>query len=302
MSIATSLIANSKRLAHKGAFLVRQKSPELLTAAGVAAVVTSGVLLVRSTIKAVPVIEDMRSDIEDVKSFEPTPDYSERDQQKDLVHVYRKYGLKLAKLYWPAVTTGVAGVVCFVGASHIQRQRNIALLAAYKAIESSYADYRAKVREERGEEEELDLYHNARVVEEKDEETGEVIKRRIAEGGPTVYAKFFDEASPYWNKTPEFNLVFLRAKEKYFTDYLRAKGYVLLNEVYRELGIPETQAGAVVGWSIDAPNSDGYVDFGIYDQDRKYAASQRAFVNGDERSILLDFNVDGPVIGYLKAS
>jgi hypothetical protein len=69
---------------------------------------------------------------------------------------------------------------------------------------------------------------------------------------------------------------------------------VFLNEVYDLLGLPRTSAGQVVGWAItsdDAPG-DKYIDFGFYNQDSERV---RAFVNGNESSILLDFNVDGPV-------
>ena len=60
------------------------------------------------------------------------------------------------------------------------------------------------------------------------------------------------------------------------------------------LGIPKTKAGHVVGWIYDEKNpvGDNYVDFGIYDL---YNERSRAFVNGYERTILLDFNVDGNI-------
>ena len=60
------------------------------------------------------------------------------------------------------------------------------------------------------------------------------------------------------------------------------------------LGIPKTKAGQVVGWVYDPehPVGDNYVDFGLFDLDRERV---RRFVNGDERNILLDFNVDGNI-------
>ena len=70
-----------------------------------------------------------------------------------------------------------------------------------------------------------------------------------------------------------------------------------MNEVYQALGIPETEAGQVVGWIYDPENpdhkGDNYVDFNIYDLHRE---KSRDFVNGYERSILLDFNVDGEIL------
>ena len=68
---------------------------------------------------------------------------------------------------------------------------------------------------------------------------------------------------------------------------------MFLNEVYDALGIPLTKAGQVVGW-IYNPNDktiNSYVDFGIFNQNKQ----SNLFVNGYERSIKLDFNVDGVI-------
>ena len=62
------------------------------------------------------------------------------------------------------------------------------------------------------------------------------------------------------------------------------------------LGMARSKAGQVVGWIYDEKNpmGDNYVDFGIYDL---HDDAKRRFVNGYERSILLDFNVDGNILG-----
>ena len=109
--------------------------------------------------------------------------------------------------------------------------------------------------------------------------------------GLSVYARFFDEGCEQWSKNPEYNLMFLRSQQNYYNDMLKSRGHVFLNEVYDALGIPRTQAGAVVGWMI-SDNGDNFIDFGVFDGDRPRA---RDFVNGYERSILLDFNVDGVI-------
>ena len=61
------------------------------------------------------------------------------------------------------------------------------------------------------------------------------------------------------------------------------------------LGIPRTRAGQIVGWIYDKKNpiGDNYVDFGIYDTNKE---ANRNFVNGYERTILLDFNVEGNIL------
>ena len=113
----------------------------------------------------------------------------------------------------------------------------------------------------------------------------------------SVYARFFDEASPVWTKDAEANLMFLKTTETFANDKLKSQGYLFLNDVYDMLGIARTKAGQVVGWIYDEQNpiGDNHVDFGIYKGD-----GSRRFVNGYERSVLLDFNVDGNILDRIK--
>ena len=119
------------------------------------------------------------------------------------------------------------------------------------------------------------------------------------------FARFFDEGSEYYRKDSEYNLMFLRRQQDYANELLKANGHLFLNDVYHMLGIPKTQAGQVVGWLYHKDNEgpgDNYVDFGIYDMssnDPRINERKMAFVNGYERNILLDFNVDGPIYNKL---
>ena len=108
------------------------------------------------------------------------------------------------------------------------------------------------------------------------------------------YSRFFDDGCAGWTKDPEYNFMFLKNQERYANDLLKSKGHLFLNEVYDMLGIPRTKAGQVVGWIYDEKNpvGDNFVDFGILDMRKPKC---RDFVNGYERSILLDFNVDGNI-------
>ena len=91
--------------------------------------------------------------------------------------------------------------------------------------------------------------------------------------------------------------MFLKSEQNYANDRLKARGYLFLNEVYERLGIPPTKAGQIVGWVYDPNNpnhnGDNYVDFGLYNIHKE---KTRDFVNGYEEVILLDFNVDGPIL------
>lgn len=127
------------------------------------------------------------------------------------------------------------------------------------------------------------------------DETSESIKDSTCESNEvrsySQYARFFDESCPNWYKDPEYNLMFLRSKQEQANDRLKAQGYLFLNDVYEMIGLPKTKAGQVIGWIYDPENGkgDNYVDFGLYDE------KSRQFVNGYEKTILLDFNVDGMI-------
>jgi hypothetical protein len=162
-------------------------------------------------------------------------------------------------------------------------------------MEASFAKYRKDVAEVIGAEKERDIRLGFRdeVIEDEDGNAKTVTNvDGVGPHGYSQYARFFDESSVNWSRTPEYNLMTLRAIQNHANDLLHSRGFVFLNEVYKELGIPMSQEGQLVGWTRKGSNGegDGYVDFGIYDFQ---SDDRRAFVNGLERSILLDFNVDG---------
>lgn len=284
--------------------LLKKNSPEILMVAGVAGIVTSTVLACKATLKVESVLDNMEMQKnkintvwEKVKEGEiGLDDYSDLDHKKDLTIVYVQSSVELIKLYGPAILVGTAAIGCFIGSHKIMQRRNLAVIAAYKTIEQSFADYRKRVIEEYGEDK--DRMYKYGIKEEKvtisetdaDGKTTKVKKtiKTIDPNDISQYARFFDESSSQWTKTPEYNFTFLKCQQNYANDLLQSRGHVFLNEVYDMLGLQRSQAGAVVGWVLG--EGDGYVDFGMFDVDN---VRKRDFVNGYERSILLDFNVDG---------
>ena len=108
------------------------------------------------------------------------------------------------------------------------------------------------------------------------------IVKEFIKSGPSKYARFFDDACAGWSKNPQNSLMFLQQQECYANQLLRARGYMLLNEVYRMLGIPETIDGMVAGWIYDVINSP-VIDFGF--------RVNEDFMNGFCNTTLCDFNV-----------
>ena len=64
---------------------------------------------------------------------------------------------------------------------------------------------------------------------------------------------------------------------------------MFLNEVLASLGFEHTSPGALVGWIYESEDGDSYIDFDLY------AVHNENFMNGPEKSVWLDFNVDGVI-------
>ena len=285
---------------------VQKHSPEILAGVGVVGVVASTVMACKATMKLNDILEESKETRDKIREVESNPRYEEQysheDAKKDLVINYTQTAMKVAKLYAPAVILGSASLGCLLASNDILRKRNAALSAAYMTVDKSFKEYRQRVVDRFGEEVEKEIRYNIKaeevtstVVAEDGSET--TITETVKTMDPNLYsdyAKFFDEASPYWQKDPEYNFMFLKSQQQYANDLLKARGRLFLNEVYEMLGIDKTKAGQIVGWVYNPENpiGDNFVDFGIFDMSKERV---RAFVNGYEPNILLDFNVDGNI-------
>lgn len=286
-------------MAQKSAFALKKASPEILTVVGIGCVVGGTVMACKATLKCEDVLAQHEHGMDMIHEARTACDeehYSEQDMKRDMAVQYVHTAAEFVKLYGPAVLVGATGIACILGGHHILKKRNVALMAAYKALNETFMNYRHRVMEEHGEETDR-LYATGKrkeIIEIEDPDNPKKKKKVEMESqthSPSLYARFFDEASSQWSKNPEYNLLFLKQKQREANSKLKLRGHLFLNEVYDMLDIPRSQAGAVVGW-INHPGEEDQVDFGIYDL---YDPEKRAFINGWERSILLDFNVDGVI-------
>jgi Family of unknown function (DUF6353) len=279
------------------ALMVEKHSPSLLFGAGVGGMVVSTVLACKATLKVEEVLDEGKRKMDQAKTLEHR-EYSERDRQRDYQIITVQTAVKVARLYAPAVIVGGASIAALAQSHNILNKRNAALAAAYAGLEKGFNEYRQRVIEKYGEEEDRNLRYGAKQVEVVDEDTGKKKKvmRVDPDLVPSIYARFFDPLSPSWSREPEYNLIFLKAQQNYANDLLHARGHVFLNEVYDMLGIPRSKAGSVVGWVLTSDGVNNYIDFGIFQGD---SYSVRDFVNGQEGAILLDFNVDGVIYDKL---
>ena len=276
----------------RGSLYVRKYSPEILTTVGVVGVVTAAVLASKATLKLEPIVDAVKVHVDDSKEQLHKGEIEPADHTKRVAAVYTAGAVEIVKLYGPSVTMGLSSIVCIIAAHGIMRRRNVALVAAYKTLEETFARYRDRVVEELGEDQEREIRQGIREVEVKDEETGKTkIVKHYDPNGYSQYARFFDELNPNWSKEHDYNLNYIRCQQNFANDMLHARGHVFLNDVYDSLGIPRSSAGAVVGWVL-SNDGDNFVDFGLFDPKNMAA---REFVNGYESGILLDFNVDGTI-------
>ena len=290
--------------AHKALFNVKKHSPEILITAGVIGTVASAVMACKATTKLSDILEDSKEQINQVHNFLederiPESQYSKEDGNKDLAIIYAQTGIKLVKLYAPAVALGALSITGIVASNSILRKRNIALAAAYTTVDKTFKRYRNNVIDRFGEKIDKELRYGikAREIEEivvDDDGNEKTVKKTVEAADPVSmysdYAKIYDAGCNGWTKDAEFNLMFLRHTQAQANDILKRRGYLFLNEVYDMLGFQRTKAGQVMGWIYDEENpiGDNFVDFGIYNTDIEKA---RDFVNGIERVIILDFNV-----------
>ena len=301
------IMMSLSKLTGRTGLTVKTASPEILLVVGIAGAIGATVLACRATLKVHEVLEDRDEKYEKVQEVLEKIDageisaeeYSDKDKSKDLIKIYIQTGMGFIKLYGPAVTLGVVSFACIIGGHKIMKTRNIALMAAYQAVEKGFAAYRRRVVEEFGEEKDYILKNgltSETIVETETDENGKkkkVTKTQLTTdpNGLSMYARFFDDSSTEWQKSPDYNMAFLRAQQNYFNNILQSRGHVFLNEVYDALGFQRSQAGAVVGWVI-GEGRDNFIDFGLFNGESQ---SSRDFVNGYEQSILLDFNVDGVI-------
>ena len=268
--------------------IIKKNSPNIFFAAGIVGVVTSTVLACRATLKLSDTLDDIQKEVAVVKDIEVGPEYSEQTHRKDMIYVYSKASYKVARLYGPAVVVGGVSIAALTG-SHIQlTRRNAALTAAYAIVEEAFREYRDRVKTVVGEDRELDIYRGTHTETVKNELGQKEEQRSFDPNKRSMYSRIFDEYSDMWKKDAEHNRIFIQCQQNFANNLLQSRGHVFLNEVYDMLGLDRSKAGAVVGWVLNS-DGDNYVDFGIFE------AYNAKFVNGWERSVILDFNVDGVI-------
>ncbi|QAY17176.1 hypothetical protein SEA_MADAMATO_58 [Streptomyces phage Madamato] len=308
MSIKTFKNKVAGTMARKS-LAIKANSPVLLFGLGAIGFGTTVVLACRATLKLPEVLEtgERALNIVEVEDRSNEND-AEEVKKKAKLGVKLQVAIRVVKLYAPSAAVGVTTLAAITGAHVILTRRNTALTAALGVATKTFQDYRERVIADQGAEK--DLEYRWGVAEREIAEEGpngiettvlkgldqEAIKEQIAAG--SVYARIFDEDHEDWSEFPHQNQSRIENVQRMMNTLLRVDGFVTLNQVYEALGFERTAAGQQVGWVVNPKDGgDGVIDFGVF-VDGKYEGKK--WINGDKKAILLDFNVDGPILHLLK--
>lgn len=280
-------------------------SPEILVITGIVGLVTAGVLACRATTKVQIILNERDASLGSVDILEKDEheaDYTVEDAKKDRVIIHVKSGLRIARLYVPALALGAASVVSILAGHNILSKRNAALAAAYATVEGSFNEYRKRVAERFGEEVDNELKFGVKtkpITETVTDENGKEkrVKKTVnvadSNLGNSLYAFIFDEntARSVYEPDLEYMLMRLRHEQQYANDLLVARGYLPLNEILERLGMKPSKMGQIVGWATGG-SGDGFVDFGakVIDVDT---------IDGAVKKIVLDFNCQGNILDLI---
>lgn len=275
MKNKTEIMKSVNGVASKTVMKLKKHSPEILVVAGIAGTVVSAVLACKATTKVAEILDETNGTLDTIHEGMKTgaingQEYTTEDGKKDTVVVYAQTGMKLAKLYGPAIILGTLSITSILASNNILRKRNVALGAAYAAIDKSFKEYRGRVIERFGEQVDTELKYGIKAKKfeeiEVDPETGKEkkVKKTVMVADPNLqsdYAVYFDSKSRNYETNPDYNRMFLKAQQAFANDKLQTRGHLFLNEVLDDLDLPRTPAGQIVGWTKDGP--DGYVNFRI---------------------------------------
>lgn len=201
---------------------VSEKSPEILVGIGLAGMLTSTVLAVKATPKALDILAEAE-------------EYNEYGELTTVEKVKSTW-----KCYVPAALGYCASAACIVASATTNKKRNIVLAGAYKATESALIEYRNKVAEVVGEEKEKEIRES-------------VIKDRGETGKPIITCLGKDEYLCYDELSGRYFKSDIDRIKKVVNDMnykLLNDNILSLNEFYYELGLKPVDAGYTQGWDI----------------------------------------------------
>lgn len=280
------------RLTSRTAVRIKRNSPQILFYAGITGTVVTTVLASRATLKAVPVMEKLRSERAELEQFAAEGRVEKADFHEVATSQYVEAGVQLTKLYGPVVIVGVASLAALTKSHRELISRNSALTVAYTGLFKTFEKYRERVRAEVGSDIDQKFLHGTVMQTVEVEGKNGTKTKELAVLDPNSEAAlsyYFDDRTRSWCKDPTYNQSFLEHQQMNANYILQKQGHLFLNEVYDMLMIEHTAEGQILGWlSKDVGDNDTFVDFGFN--------ADGEFVAGFKRDVMLNFNIHGPIL------
>lgn len=221
----------------KAKMFVKKNDATILTCIGGAGVVATTIMAVKATPKALEKIEVATEEKgEELTKFEKA--------------------IVAAPTYIPTALVGIGTLTCIFGANVLNKQHQAALVSAYTVLDSSFKEYKQKVKDIYGEETHQNIVDSI-AVEKADPDIvvrGNYLGTNCdlsTEESCSEPVLFYDE---YSNRFFEASVEQVMNAEYHLNRNYVLRGYSYLNELYEFLGLEETDYGSVLGW---APNDDG---------------------------------------------
>ena len=214
---------------------VSRHGPEILTGLGIAGMITTTILAVRATPKALDLIEEKKEEL-DIQPREKLP-VSETVKAT-------------WKCYIPAAITGVSSVACLIGASSVNVRRNAALTAAYNLSATALSEYKEKVIETVGEKKEQAI--RDKVAEERINKDPVKQSTIIVSGNGST--RCFDTITKQ-RFTSDIETI-RRIVNDLNQRMINGEDYISLNEFYYELGLDSVSIGDELGWNVTTGKID----------------------------------------------
>lgn len=228
---------NLSKLIKNAKTAISKHSPEILTAIGVVGMVSTTVMAVKATPKALSLLEEMKKE---EKKEELTPVETVKATWK---------------CYVPAAVTGVVSTACLIGASAVNAKRNAALATAYTLTETAFKEYKDKVVETIGEKKEQVV--RDKVAKERVEKNPVQNREVIITGKGNVLC--YDATNDKYFRS---DIEKIRKAVNDINYRLNVEMYMSLNDFYYELGLKPTKLGDDLGWNIN----DGLIEVNFSSQ------------------------------------
>lgn len=233
---------------------LQKHSPEILTGIGIAGMITTTVLAVRATPKALILIEEEKR-----RRNNELLEEAKKNGMEECRRIDRLKPIELMQAAWkcyiPAAVTGALSVSCLIGASSVSLKRNAALAAAYSLSESALKEYQEKVIETIGEKKEQEV--RDAIAKDRLQRDPVTNKEVIITGrGETLC---YDTITSRYFKC---DIEKIRKVENLLNKRLLSEMYISLNDFYYEIGLRETELGGDLGWNI----ASGLISFDFSSQ------------------------------------